>query len=324
MRAILNKIRGFFRHYIIAVLCISSSFSYVVGQVQNSGNKIPELNSHIFLPSTMIEDPFNNTYMDIGVGIAASGEFKYPLFEIGGDPINATRGQLMYVDVGLKYQQKIQDWASMHIKYFLVARLGTNVGTILAQGFSTINAFQIGWKIKLAERDRYRLSTTFGVSNYNGTFLSVTKFVEDIINNQPYPSLVTNVPSLTGDLGIHFAYGISSLFGLKLSYVNSIGESLERGKSTYLYSFGAVADVNFYQKYRLPLGLSFTYHVSNHPEQVFREGSISNGFNIKLAYTGTDDLVIGLNASYTFIPVADIEDNFKLAGFAFSLRYYFN
>ena len=324
MNKILNIIHRFLRYFITMVLCTASSFSYVAGQVHNSDNKIPELNGHVFLPNALNVDPFNNTYMDISVGLGSTGQFKYPLFEIDGETINATRGQLMFVQLGLIYQQKIQDWASMHIRYFLAARLGTNVGTILAQGFSTINAFQIGWKIRLAERNRYRLSTTFGVSNYNGSFLSITKFVEDVINNNPNPSLVTNVPALTGDLGFHFAYGISPLFGLKLSYVNSIGESLERGQGTYLYTFAATADANFYQKHKVPLGLSFTYQISNHPEQVFREGNISNGFSIKLAYTGTDDFVIGLNLGYTSVPVANVEDNYQIAGFAFSLRYYFN
>ena len=232
--------------YIVAtILCVVASFGYKVCKAQEGANKIPELYGHVFIPNTLIVDPFNNTSMNINVGLGTTGEFKYPVFEIDGKTFYATRGQLLFVSVGLIYQQKIQDWASMYVRYFLSSRIGTNIGTILAQGFSTINAFQIGWKIRIAESNRYRFSTSFGISNYSGSFLSVTKLREDIIDEKPIPSLVTNIPALNGDLGFHFAYGISQLFGLNISFVNSIGESLERGQTTYLYSFGSGVDVNF-------------------------------------------------------------------------------
>ncbi len=291
---------------------------------QESYNKIPSLNGHVFIPNTDIEDPFMNSTLHIRVGLGSTGEFTYPLFEVDNSTLYGVRGQLLFISVGLDYQQKIQDWVSFYVKYSLSARLGTNVGTILAEGFSTINAFQIGWKLNIVERPKYKLSTSFGVSNYNGTFLSISKFVEDIINNQPFPSLVTNTPALNGNLGFQFAYGISKLFGLKVNYVNAIGESLERGETAYYFSLGTGFDMNLYQKHQVPLGFSVAYLLSSKPEQIFRESGLSDSFNFKIAYTGTDDFILALQTSYTLIPVSKETGNFNALGIAFNLTYYFN
>jgi len=298
------------------------SWSECYGQEET--NKIPELNGHTFVPSTFFEDPFMKSTLMLSVGFGATGEYKYPLFEVDDDQIYGIKGQLIFVTVGLEYQQKIQDWVALFIKYRLAARVGTNVGSILAEGFTSINSFNIGWKIRLLEREKIKLSTLFGISNYNGTFLSVSKFVDDVINNQPYPSLVTNTPALNGNLGFQFAYGISELLGLKINYLNSIGESLERGETAYYFSFGTGVDLNLYQKHNVPLGFSLNYLLSSRPEQVYRESGYSNSISLKFAYTGTNDFILGLQTLYTSIPVSEDLENFGSFGVSFALIYYFN
>ena len=265
-----------------------------------------------------------NSSLELAVGLGSTGEYKYPIFEVDDSQIYGVSGQLLFISIALEYQQKIQDWVSLYIKYLLAARAGTNVGSILAEGFSTINSFNIGWKLRLLEREKIKLSTSFGISNYNGTFLSVSNFIDDVINNQPYPSLITNTPALNGNLGFQFAYGISELFGLKLNYLNSIGESLQRGETAYYFSLGTGVDLNLYQKHNVPLGFSLVYLLSSRPEQVYRESGLSNIINIKIAYTGTTDFVLGLQTAYTLVPVSEDLGNFSVVGASFVLTYYFN
>ena len=244
------KCRSIIHHHvnliIILTFIISAAFIYNPIVAQDEPNKIPELNGHVFLPNIYMEDPFNNTYLDIAMGIGTTGQYKYPVFEIDENEfIYALKGELLYANIGIQYQQKIQDWISLQIKYYLSARIGTNIGSILAQGFTTMNSFQIGWKIRIIEREKYMLSGNFGVSNYTGTYMSISQFVDDVINEEPNPSIVSNVPALNGNFGFQFAYGVSSLFGLKLNYTNSLGESLDRESIAYLFSFGASGDFNF-------------------------------------------------------------------------------
>ena len=266
-----------------------------------------------------------NTYLDIGIGIGTTGQYQYPIFEVGGQPIYAVRGELLYAIMGLAYQQKIQDWAALYIRYNLAARLGTNVGSMLAEGFSTVNSFNIGWKIRILEHDRYRLSGSIGIANYKGSFISISQFVEDVINNVPKPSIVNNVPALNGMINFQFAYGISELLGVKAEWQNSIGESLERGEASYFFSLGACIDANFQQKYNVPLGASFTYSMSTQPEQVFRESGLANNFVFRISYTGSTDFLLGLVSSYSFFPVSDADKgDLSVYGTAFSITYYFN
>lgn len=312
-------------HLLSSILvCLIFTIGWKTSYGQTDTNKIPELNGHVFIQNKDIEDPFMNSTLNLGVGLGSTGEYKYPLFVIDDEQVYGLSGQLLFVSLGLGYQQKIQDWAAVYIKYRMSARLGTNVGAILSEGFSTINAFQIGWKIRILEHQRYQFSTTFGISKYNGTFLSVRKFIEDVIEEIQYPSLVTNTPALNGDLGFQFAYGISELFGLKINYLNALGESLERNKTAYYFTLGSSLDLNLYQKHNVPLGFSIAYLLSSRPEQVFRESGLANSFNLKFAYTGTPDFLLGLQTSYTVVPVSEEKGNFSAMGFAFALTYYFN
>ncbi len=320
----INKNLSVFRKVLLSISIVMVLFS---GNTfaQNEINKIPELNEHVFIPNANINSPFMNTYLDISVGIGTTGQFKYPVFEVDDQPIYAVRGELLYATVGLAYQQKIQDWAALYIRYNLAARLGTNVGSILAEGFSTVNAFNIGWKIRIIEHDKYRLSGSVGIANYKGSFISISRFVEDIINNNPNPSLVNNVPALNGMINFQFAYGFNELFGLKAELQNSIGESLERGETAYFFSLGTSFDVNFQQKYNVPLGVSLTYSMSTQPDQVFRESGLANNFIFRISYTGTTDFLIGLVSSYSFVPVSDVDKgDFTVYGTAFAITYYFN
>jgi hypothetical protein len=305
-------------------ICFSFLLCWTVSYGQEETNKIPELNGHVFIPNVFIEGPFMNSTFDLSVGLASTGQYKYPIFDIDDNQVYGVTGNLLFVNIGLEYQQKIQDWVSVRIKSKIFARVGTNIGSILAEGFSTISSFQIGWKIRIYESKKTKLSTMVGVSNYNGTFLSVSKFVEDVINNNPYPSLVTNTPALNGNLGFQFAYGISELFGLNANYLSAVGESLEKDKTAYYFSFGTGIDLNLYQKYDVPLGFSLLYVLSSTPEQVYRESGLSNAINLKLAYTGTSDFIIGLQASYAQIPIEDVQGNFSALGISFGLTYYFN
>jgi len=310
----------FFKFSSFLILISGINLTYA----QKETNKIPELNGHVFMPYSALRSPFTNTYLDILVGIGSTGQFKYPIFEVQGNPIYAVRGELLFATVGLRYQQKIQDWVSLYIENVLATRLGTNIGSILAEGFSTVNTFKIGWKIRIIEHDRYWLSASAGITNYKGSFISISQFVEDVVNNNPYPSLVTNIPALNANLGFHFSYGLSELFGLQIELQNSIGESLERGETAYFFAYQTALDVNFYQKHSVPIALSLNYLLSSEPEQVFRESGLANRFNFKIAYTGTNDFILGLTNSYSFIPVSDIEGNFNIYGATFSLTYYFN
>lgn len=321
---IVKNIKSHQHNLILTSLLIIFLLCWSVGYGQEENNKIPELNGHVFVPSTFFDDPFMNSTLALSVGFGSTGEYRYPIFDIDDDRIYGVSGQLIFIGVGLEYQQKIQDWASLFIKYRLAARIGTNIGSILAEGFSSINSFNIGWKIRLLEREKVKLSTLFGVSNYNGTFLSVRKFIDDVINNQPYPSLVTSTPALNGNLGFQFAYGISELFGLKLNYLNSIGESLERGETAYYFSFGTGVDLNLNRKYNVPLGFSLIYLLSSRPEQVYRESGRSNSISFKFAYTGTNDFILGLQTSYTTVPVSGELEPFSTVGVSFALMYYFN
>ena len=321
---LINKNTTYLRKILISV-SVALAFSSGNSIAQNEVNKIPILNGHVFLPNENIQSPFMNTMIDFGIGIGTTGQFKYPIFEVDDTPIYAVRGELLYATIGITYQQKIQDWVALYIRYNLAARLGTNIGSILAEGFSTVNAFNIGWKIRIIEHDKYRLAGSIGIANYKGSFISVSQFVEDIINNNPYPSQVNNVPALNGMINFQFAYGFSELFGFKAEFQNSIGESLERGETAYFFSLGGCFDDNFHQKYIVPLGVSFIYSLSTQPEQVFRESGLANNFVFRIAYTGTTDFLLGLVSSYSFVPVSEVDKgDFTVYGTALSITYYFN
>lgn len=293
-------------------------------QAQESGNKIPELNDHVFVYMASVKYPFTNTIFTTNLGIGNANNLSYEIEDINGQPIFGINGNLTFAHLSFDYQQRVRDWVALYLYGGLTARLGTDVFSLLSQGVNAVTSFKIGWLIRMAESEKYALSGTIGLNNSSGIFINIRRFVEDIINQVPSPSITTDVPILLGDFGIQFAYGFNEVIGLSLDGNLSIGESFDRKDPDFRYALKGILDFNFKGKYNIPLGVALGYSMISQPELVYTEQGTAQISNVKIAYTGTHDFIIGIASSMTDIPLEDVDQKSRFITTALSIRYYFN
>jgi hypothetical protein len=294
-----------------------------VAYSQESGNKIPELNDHVFIYMSNIKYPFSNTTFTTNLGIGSANNLSYNIGDINGQPIFGIEGSLTFTHLSFDYQQRIRDWIALYMYGGLTARLGSDVFSLLSQGVNTVSTFRIGWKIRIVEGEKYTLSGIIGLNNSSGTFINIKRFVVDIINNAPNPSITTEVPILLGDFGLQFAYGINQVIGLNLDGNLSFGESFDRKDADLRYALKGAFDFNF-MKYRVPLGLVLSCSLVSQPELVYTDKGNAQIYGFKLSYIGTKDFLLGLEASQMNIPLEDVNEKSRFKVAMLSLRYYFN
>jgi hypothetical protein len=302
---------------LLIVLSVESAYS------QEEPNRIPELNDHIFTYMSNLKYPFTNSIFTSNLGIGSADNLSYTINDINGQPIFGVKGSLTYAHLSFDYQQRIRDWIALYLYGGLSTRLGTDVFSLLSQGVNAVSAFRIGWLIRITEGEKYALSGTIGLNNTSGTFINIKRFAEDIINQIPDPSITTDVPILLGDFGLQFAYGFNEVMGMNLEGNLSFGESFDREKPDLRYALKGAFDFNFI-KYRVPLGLVVSGSLVSQPELVYTENGTAQIYSVKLAYTGTKDFIIGLEANQMNIPLEDVDQKSRFKVGLISIRYYFN
>jgi len=290
---------------------------------QEQENKIPELNDHVFVYMSNLKYPFTNSTFTTNLGIGNANNLSYNINDINGQPIYGINGSLTFAHLSFDYQQRIRDWIALYLYGGLSARLGSDLFSLLSQGVNTVSSFKIGWLIRIAKGKKYALSGTIGLNNSSGTFINIKSFGEDIINNVPNPSITTDVPILLGDFGLQFAYSFNQVIGLNLDSDFSFGESFDRKNADLRYSLKGAFDFNFI-KYRVPLGLAVAYSLVTQPELVYSADGTAQIIGIKLTYTGTNDFLLGLEASQMNIPLENVDQKSHFRVAMLSIRYYFN
>jgi len=158
-------------------------------KAQDAGGEKPELNNHMFIPLTDFNSAFPKTRITVPIGLGTTSNFDFPLLE-DIDTLGNAKGDMLFVQLGFGYSQRIRDWVSFYMNAGLAARLGTNVESILSQGFNTVIQVELGSVIRLYRTDRTTLSISVSVNNYNANIIDIRAFVKDVVNGIPDPEVV--------------------------------------------------------------------------------------------------------------------------------------
>ncbi len=124
----------------------------------------------------------------------------------------------------MQYQQRFTPWLALYISVKAAGRAGTDISTMLVDGVNALSGGDIGWLINITQTEKFNLSGTLSLSNLNGNFLNISKYFEDLINNEPYPSVTKVVPALIAGVGLRSAYAFNPSYGLQLNIDYGYGE----------------------------------------------------------------------------------------------------
>jgi hypothetical protein len=309
---------------LLVIAAVAASSSPVVAQ--DSGDrewKAPHKNGHTFSPTSGVPDAFVRSYIRNNLGISQTADVDIPLGIVDGDTLFASRGGLMFANLGLEYQQTIKDWIAFRVAFNVNGRLGTGTSALLSTGLSAATGFEIGWLMRLLETDKSYLSLGFDVKSTSFTTINISDFVEDIINDQD-AELVRKTPSVRSGAGLRFTHAFSPLVGLISFFETGYGESVDRdSEDEWFTRFGATVDFDLAAVNWLPIGLAVGYMQDSFPEGGADITDVVRGFLFRIGYTGREDLALGLNFNYSTFPTDQLGTSVKTTGLDFDIRYYF-
>jgi hypothetical protein len=312
-----------YQYFLSYLVCFILVTQVSVSQEQARISKIPTLNNHEFIPTTGGQYPFTSTSVSTYMGYGQTVNFNVPIYEINDQRVIGLTGDVIFADLVFKYQQRIRERLAFYTRFNLAARLGSDVQTVLGHGLNTITSFEIGWKIKLIEQEKFIMSTQIELQNHKGSFMNILGFVRDIKNDVPDPQITENVPVLTGGTGFLFAYGINDIFGLNFYSELTWGETYKRGENAFRFQLGGNFDVNFYQRFNIPIGLVLSSVLTSQPDVVYANGRTAKIFIFKIAYTKSTDFVLGIEWMNMITPMPEVDKDPLAQSFGLSTRYYF-
>ena len=289
---------------------------------------LPVIGNHKFVVNQFTRSPFIKTYFNNSLGFGQASGLEIPITDINGDPVFGLRGSLYFVNLDFEYQYAVNDWLAVWMKFGILSRLGDGVQTLLAQGISATTIFELGWMFKLMETKKTLLSGTVNMWNNSGTIINIYDFIQRIIEEgevAPDNQLVISRNFIQIGGGLRFAWAASDLIGVNLLSEFAYGESVDRRNEKELYyNLASSLDIDLNRVVRVPIGFSLGLKTNS-----FISGSdttIKNKVNslfLKMAYTGEDDFLIGLELSWKNLPMSQINQTLNTVTTLINIDYYF-
>jgi hypothetical protein len=316
--------RRLFRAFTLVVAAGAASSSAALAQDSGDSEwKVPHKEGHTFSPIGGVPDAFVRSYIRNNLGVSQTADVDFPLGIVDGDTLFASRGSLVFANLGLEYQQTIKDWIAFRAMLHVNGRLGTGTAALLASGVSATTGFELGWLMRVMETDRGYMSLSFDVKNTDFTTINLAQFINDIINDED-AELVRATPSMRVGVGLRYTHAFSPLVGLISYFETGHGESVDRdSEDEWFTEFGATVDFDLAAIDWLPIGLAVGYRQDSFPEGGADITDVVRGFLFRIGYTGREDLALGLNFEYATFPSNQLEERIKTTGINLDLRYYF-
>jgi len=256
--------------------------------------RVPSLNGHRFIPSETVRDPFVNTYMlsQLGGGIAT--DLVLPLIEIDGDTLFLPSGDQLFVVLQYQYQQRIKKWLAVNVGFSTLGRLGTDAGALLLAGVTAATDLRLEWLFNVMRNDRSALSFNLGFRNASTTVVDLFGFVEDVIDGVD-SKLVDTIPSSQAIAGARYAYGFSSLVGVKISGTIFYGSKskLRDPDNEVNFEFGGGVSLDPRKRFGIPVGVIVSYAFRTLSLGRDDSGSDSQEYELKFDYTKPNDFSFG-------------------------------
>ena len=309
--------------YLLTILFIGSGSLCAQSSGSQAEPKVPKLNGHMFLSSSYLRSSFISTSVQADLGFGITSTITVLGIDIGEYNILTFKGQLMFFDVDAYYQQRFTPWLAMFVSFKVSGRVGTDMSTMMADGVNALSGGDIGWLIRIAHTEKLNLSGAVSLTNITGNFINVTKYLEEVINNEPYPSVTKTVPSMLGSFGLRGAYAFNTSYGLQANLAYGYGESMERGNSKGYFALGVLGDLDFNPKRQVPVGLGLGYTLSSAPTIVMSDGGTANLFMGKISYTGSDDFELGLQITYYNLQLDIVDEKPSVTKIMLNLKFYF-
>jgi hypothetical protein len=283
------------------------------------------LGPHTFVPNPDVRSALIRTHFQNTLGAGQALGLETPLIVIDSQTVIGLRGSLVFAALEFEYQYAMKDWLAVWVRPQMLARLGTNVQTLLAQGVSAGLGFELGTLFELYQSERFALSGTMNLVNSNATLINLLDFVEGVVDSgYVVVPLVQSTPILSGGAGVRAAWAASDLFGFLGAASLGLAEDPDPRQSARVsYDLGGAVDIDLSARTAVPLGASLAYNQSTKPEGWGGVAKVSRAVRLTLGYTSRDDYFIGLDIAHRWLPSLVTDQTIHSVSILVTTRYFF-
>ncbi len=268
------------------------------GFAQNDTTKIilkkSMLNGHVFTSINSSNSAFISTFLNAELGLGNTGSLELPGLSIGDYDLLSFAGSVTFATTHIDYSQKINDWLALRLSTSLGGRVGSNMSTILIDGLNTFSGGSIGWDFRFVRKQKFQMTGSVFVKNIDGSFIDIAGYIKDIVNDNPFPQAIRNIPVVTAGVAAQGAYAFNKAYGLQFGADISYGESFTRNEQSFYSAMYISGDLDLMPRKNIPLGFAAGYKLSSDPEDTYLEFIYTSIYSGKIAYTGSSDFDLGL------------------------------
>ena len=308
---------------LICICSVEAAGHDVSDSFEQSYYTAPRVGNTRVVSTAFLPAPFINSEATIALGYGKSSNTVTPLLEIEDQPVLGLEGDLLYALLGFEFSHAVRDWVAVWAQIRVTARLGNELQSLLAQGVSAANGFELGWLLRLYENDRHLLSTGIAVKSGNSTLVDILGYVNGVVEGDSV-SLIRKSPTLGTIVDLRYVYAANDYIALQglgqLSYSETVDRSLG---NEWNYGIGGLVSFDLTEKARAPIGLALGYKYTTIPAGGDEIADNVNAFLIGLSYVGRPDFSIGIDLEFQRVPIQGIEDPAKFFTAMIAMDYFF-
>lgn len=312
---------------VMALFVISLWSGPVSGQTHDPA-KARTLNGHLFIPSSLIRDPFITTMVRTRTGGGIANKVTRDFENAAIDSLVGTLvGDLAFMALDFEFQYAATDWLALSASASGAARLGTGPQSVLAEGITSMFSFRLRATARILQTEKWLLSGTARFEPSSQYRLDILTFVKRVIDEGEIAednSVLIASDGMGAAAGFGGAYAPKPWLGLvfngELGYADTFSEE---GRSDLAWNLGGMASFDLNPLTGTPLGFLFSLSQDSF---VIENSDITEkvtGFGWGIAYTGRDEFSISLESSLLRVPLIESDDTISASIIGFNLRYYF-
>jgi hypothetical protein len=278
----------------LVTLATASAANAQEGATLELGANAPVLGPHRFSPISTLKHPFMKTFVRSTLGGGRADDVDLGTLVVGNDTLVDFQGDLLFLLLQFEYQHAVKDWIAARVEVDVAGRLGTDLGSLVADGVRTSVGYEFGWLLRLFRSDRVLLAGDLFLTNQSFTVIDLQRFADDILAGDP-AALVRSSPAVRGGGGVRLGWGVSRLFGLTAVSEFGYGESPLQGQANqWTFGTGVTGDFDLNAVTPVPFGISLGARIDRYPRIGDNTDDALISTALTIAYNGHRDFLIGI------------------------------
>ena len=266
------------------------------------------LNSHRFLPSTLLGNPFASSHFVNATGGGMAMDLEVPVRDLDGNVVGTAGGDIGFMLLDFEYQKSIIPRLALRANLRGTARVGTSTTAIVASGASAIFGWSVGGTVPIWGNQTFLVSGVGDYRNSNEFVVDPYGFAQRIrqggLDDSSLTALLHSEDSNRWSAGVRAAWAPQDWLGVNLVVESGRIDSPTLGDNS-LTEFGLQTGVDFLNINRWPIGVSLAYREQVGPA---KQGDVTGSYRSYeggLFYTGARNFTIGGNFFWSRIAVRD-------------------